>query len=216
MNTKFSAERAAIKLYRHPLSGHCHRVELMISLLGLPYTTVDVDLMNGEQKQAEFLAMNPFGQVPVIDDNGTVLADANAIIIYLVKAYSEDDQWLSKDPVVEADVQRWLSIAAGEIAAGPAAARAAKLFGREIDYELAKTKAQALFATLEPYLGAQLFLVGNKVSLADIAGYSYISHVPEGGVSLAPYPNIRAWLKRIEALPRFVGMARSPEPNPQA
>lgn len=214
MNTKFSAKRTPIKLYRHPLSGHCHRVELMLALLDLPYTTIDVDLVNRAQKEPEFLAMNIFGQVPVIDDNGTILSDANAIITYLVKAYNEDGyEWIPEDPVVAAEVQRWLSVAAGEIYMGPCCVRLVKLFGREIDYDVAKTKTDALFATMEPYLGKQQFLVGNKVSLADIAGYSYISHVPEGGVSLEPYPNIRAWLQRIEALPKFVGMKRSPEPE---
>ncbi len=77
----------AIKLYRHPLSGHAHRVELMLSLLGLPTELIFVDLMKGEHKTPEFLAINSFGQVPVIDDNGTVLADSNAILVYLAAKY---------------------------------------------------------------------------------------------------------------------------------
>ena len=70
-----------IKLYRHPLSGHCHRVELFLSLLELPYELVDVDLVNGEHKQPEFLGKNIFGQVPVIDDDGTLLSDSAAILV---------------------------------------------------------------------------------------------------------------------------------------
>lgn len=101
-----------IKLYRHPLSGHAHRVELMLSLLQLPYELVSVDLANGEHKSAEFLAINAFGQVPVIDDNGTFISDSNAILVYLAKRYG-GDSWQPQDALAEARIQRWLSVAAG-------------------------------------------------------------------------------------------------------
>ena len=75
----------SIKLYRHPLSGHSHRVQLLLSLLGLPTELIDVDLMKGAHKQPDFLKLNGFGQVPVIDDGGTVIADSNAILVlYLI------------------------------------------------------------------------------------------------------------------------------------
>lgn len=74
-----------IKLYNFPKSGHAHRIELMLSLLNLPTELVFVDLAKGAHKQPDFLALNPFGQVPVIDDNGTVIADSNAILVYLAK-----------------------------------------------------------------------------------------------------------------------------------
>ncbi len=75
-----------IKLYNFPKSGHAHRIELMLSLLNLPTELVFVDLAKGAHKQPDFLALNPFGQVPVIDDNGTVIADSNAILVYLAKS----------------------------------------------------------------------------------------------------------------------------------
>ena len=70
-----------IKLYRSIISGHAHRAELFLSLLGLPYTAIDIDLRAGQQRGAEFLKLNPFGQVPVIDDDGVVVADSNAILV---------------------------------------------------------------------------------------------------------------------------------------
>ena len=73
--------------------------------------------------------------------------------------------------------------------------------------------ATALFATMEGHLQDNDFLAGKSISIADVACYTYIAHVPEGGVSLEPYPAISAWLARIEAQPRFVGMVRSPEPE---
>ncbi len=210
MNAKFSADKAPIKLYRTPLSGHCHRVELMLALLDIPYETIDLDMANGAHKAPEHLKKSPFGQVPAIDDNGVILSDSNAIITYLEKKYNDGYEWLPEDPVKAAEVQRWLSVAAGEIFAGPCAARLVTLFGADLDHELAKKKANALFAILEPVLTANDYLAGESITLADVAGYTYISHAPEGGVSLEPYPAIRAWLERIEAHPRFVGMARSP------
>ncbi|MGO2510393.1 glutathione S-transferase family protein [Marinomonas polaris] len=211
MNTKFPSNHAPIILYRNPLSGHCHRVELMLSLLDLPYKTVDLDMLNGAHKAPEYLKLSPFGQVPAIDDNGVALSDSNAIITYLEKRYNDGYEWMPSDPIEYAEVQRWLSVAAGEVAYGPCAVRLVKLFGLPLDYEAAKQKTLALFTVLEDWLASRSYLIGEQITLADIACYSYISHVPEGGVSLNPYPMIRAWLERVEAQPRFIGMARSPE-----
>lgn len=119
MNVKFPKANAPIKLYRHPLSGHCHRVQLMMSLLDVPYETIDLDMDNGAHKTPSYLKISPFGQVPAIDDNGITLTDSNAIIIYLEKKYNNDYEWYPQDPVQAAEVQRWLSVAAGEIAYGP-------------------------------------------------------------------------------------------------
>jgi len=201
-----------IKLYRHPKSGHCHRVELMLALLGLPYETIDLDLANGAHKAPDFLRISPFGLVPAIDDEGYVLADSNAILVYLAGTYASAPNWLPREPRAAAEVQRWLSVAADNIYAGPCAARLVKVFGVDLDHGAAVSKAHALFKVMETHLHGRDWLATDTVSIADVAGYSYIAHAPEGGVDLAPYPNIRAWLQRIEALPGFVGMARSPIP----
>ena len=199
----------AIKLYGFPLSGHSHRVELMLSLLGLPSEFILVDLKQGAQKAPDFIAnLNCFGQVPVIDDNGTVLADSNAILLYLANQYGHG-QWLPSDPVGQARVQRWLSAAAGQLHAGPAAARLALVFGAEVDTVTAISRSHALLKLVEEQLSQSRFLVGERPSIADVAFYTYVAHAPEGNVSLADYPHVRAWLASIEALPGFIGMPRS-------
>ncbi|WP_324732628.1 glutathione S-transferase family protein [Pseudomonas paeninsulae] len=198
----------AIKLFGFPLSGHSHRVELMLSLLGLPSEFVLVDLTKGAHKHPEFLAMNPFGQVPVIDDNGTVLADSNAILLYLAQKYGEG-RWLPSDAAGAAAVQRWLSIAAGPLAAGPARARLITVFGAPYNAEEVIANAHALLKVIEAELSGRQYLVGEQPSIADVASYSYIAHAPEGNVALVDYPNLRAWLARIEALPHFVAMPRT-------
>ncbi|MGY2271148.1 MULTISPECIES: glutathione S-transferase family protein [Pseudomonas] len=199
----------AIKLYGFPLSGHSHRVELMLSLLGLPTDFVLVDLKQAAHKTPEFIAaINPFGQVPAIDDNGVVLADSNAILIYLANTYGKG-QWLPSDPVGQARVQRWLSTAAGQLHAGPASARLATVFGAEVDTVNAITRSHALLKLVEAQLSQSRFLAGEQPTIADVAFYTYTAHAPEGNVSLADYPHVRAWLASIEALPGFVGMPRT-------
>lgn len=197
-----------IKLYRYPLSGHSHRVELFLSLLGLLVELIDVDLVAGAQKTPAFLEMNPFGQVPVIQDGGITLADSNAILVYLANQYA-DGQWLPRDPVGAAEVQRWLSVAAGLLAYGPAAARLITVFGAPLNATEVIARANGLFAVMETVLQKSAFLVGEAPTLADIANYTYIALAPEGNISLTPYPHLRSWLARIEALPRFVPMPRS-------
>lgn len=200
-----------ICLHAMRLSGHAHRATLFLSLLGLPFETIEVDLAAGEQKQPAFLAMNPFGQVPVIEDGDTVIFDSNAILVYLAKRYG-DSSWLPDDPIGAAHVAQWLSLAAGPIAHGPCAARLIKVFGYALDYDTAVRISNKLFATIEPEFGKRPFAVGTHPTIADVAAYSYIAHAPEGGISLEPYPNVRAWLARIEALPGFVALPKSPLP----
>ena len=198
-----------LKFYRYPLSGHAHRVELMLSLLGVPHEAVDVDLRQREQKRPEFLALNAFGQVPVIDDNGVVVADSTAILVYLAKRYG-GQAWLPQDPVGAAAVQRWLSVASGPLAAGPASARLVTLFGAPLDVDATLARAHALLGVMEGELTHREYLAGSAPTIADVACYAYVAHAPEGNVSLADYPRIRAWLTRIENLPRFVPMESSP------
>lgn len=200
-----------IKLYGARLSGHVHRVELLLNLLGLPHEYIAMNLQKGEHKTPAYLEKNRFGQVPVIEDGEVVLADSNAILVYLALRYG-NDSWLPRDPVGAARVQRWLSVAAGQVAFGPAAARLTTLFKAPFNHEEVCQRAHNLFAVLEQELGAAPFLAGATPTIADIANYAYIAHAPEGKVSLEAYPHIRSWLARIEALPGFVGMVKTPVP----
>ena len=163
---------SCIKLYRNPKSGHCHRVDLMMSLLGLPYEAIDLDMANGAHKAPEFLAISPLGQVPAIDDNGVTLSDSNGILAYLVAQYADDGQWTGRHPVEKAQIQRWLSIAAGEIASGPCAARLVTVFGAGFDHEAVKAKAHDLFKIIEAALAEKTYLVAERLTIADVAGYS--------------------------------------------
>jgi len=198
-----------MKLYHHPLSGHSHRVRLFVSLLGLPHDLVEVDLKSGAHKKPDFLALNPFGQVPVLEDGGTVVSDANAILVYVAKKQGRTD-WLPEDAAAAAAVQRWLSVAAGEIAYGPAAARLVTVFGAKFNPDEVIGRAHAILAKIESHLASRDWLVGDRPTIADVAIYSYVARAPEGNVDLSAYPRINAWLSRIEALQGFTPFVKTP------
>jgi glutathione S-transferase len=192
-----------MKLYYHPLSGHSHRARLFLSLLNIEPELVLVDLAKGEQKSAEYKKLNRFGQVPALLDGVTVVTDSNAILVYLAKSNKRTD-WLPETPLEAAAVQRWLSVAAGEIAHGPAQARLITVFGAPYDPKVTIPRAHSILALVNDELATKNWLVTNAPTIADVALYSYISSAPEGNVDLSGYPNILAWLARVEALPGFL------------
>lgn len=199
-----------IKLYRNPLSGHSHRAELFLSLLGLPATLIDVDLAGG-QKAPAFLALNRFGQVPVIDDGGIVVADSNAILVYLALKYGAE-HWVPREPLAAARVQQWLSQSAGALARGAATARAINVFHLNRDTTPTATEAHWLFTRVEEALQespGRWLAGGDQPTIADVALYTYTAHAPEGGIALDGYPALRDWLARVEGLAGFVPMVRT-------
>ncbi|PDT77896.1 glutathione S-transferase [Bradyrhizobium sp. C9] len=197
-----------MKLYHFALSGHAHRARLFMSLLGIPHEVVDVDLRSGAHKTPEFLSLNPFGQVPVLDDDGTIVCDSNAILVYLATKLGRTD-WLPQDAKGAATVQRWLSVAAGDLAFGPAAARLITVFGAKFNPDDVIARAHVLLKRLDAHLADRDFLVGAQPTIADVALYSYLSSAPEGNVDLSAYPRVNAFLRRIEALPGFVPFAKT-------
>jgi glutathione S-transferase len=178
----------------------------MLRLLDLPFEFRQVDLVGGEQRGEAFLKLNPFGTVPVIEDDGAVVADSCAILVYLATKYDGQGRWLPRDPVGAAQVQRWLSVAQGPVFNGPCCARLVTVFGMDFDPARAKAVAERLFATLDGVLAGKTFLVDEQPTIADVALYSYIAHAPEGGVELDPHKHLVAWLMRVEALPGFKPM----------
>lgn len=194
----------AISIYSFPLSGHAHRVELFASLAGIAHEVINVKLAEGEHKEPAYLAINPDGQVPAIKDGETIIVDSNAILVYLARKYAPS--YMPDNLAQEAEVQKYLTMAAGELAFGPAAARLINVFNAQLDAEFAKSIAAKVLTKLDTHLEGKNFLVGDKPSVADVAIYSYTAHAPEGGVSLEGYPNVKRLLANIEALPGFKAM----------
>lgn len=206
---RLSGMTQPLQLYRHPISGHCHRVEALLSLLELPYELVHVDLLKGEHKQADFRSKNALGQVPVLVDGDVTLADSSAILVYLALRYDRSGRWLPREPLPGALVQRWLSLAAGELVRGPGALRLNELLGVPVDRPSAEQAAENVLSLLEVTLSRTPFLVGEHPSIADLAMYAYTARAPEGRVSLERYAAVRGWHARLEALPRFVPMQKA-------
>ncbi|PAL19827.1 glutathione S-transferase family protein [Sphingopyxis sp. GW247-27LB] len=198
-----------MKLYYSPKSGHSHRARLFLSLLGVEFDLVEFDLAARQHKSADFLRLNAFGQVPVLEDDGLVIADSNAILVYLAGKFGRTD-WYPDDALGSARVQRWFSVAAGQLVQGPASARLVTLFGAKIDAQTAIDRAHVLLTVIETELDQTGWLAADRPTIADIALYSYVARAPEGNVVLDNYPRVRAWLERIEALPGFVPFAVHP------
>ncbi len=194
-----------ITLYEFALSGNCHKIRLMLSLLNLQYHSVAVNGGEQQQKSAAFLDMNPFGQVPVLTDGDTVIRDSQAILVYLARKYG-DEQWLLTEAVALAEVVAWLSIAANEVAMGPNRLRLHFKFGRTINLDESRKIAQDLLNVLQARLEIRPYLAAEHITLADIAVYPYIALAPEGRIDLEPYPAVIDWINRIQALPGYVGM----------
>ena len=207
----------AFTLYRMPVSGHCHRVELMLSLLGLPCERVNLDLRKGEHRTPSFLALNPLGQVPVLVDGDTVLSDSNGILVYLVQRYAPGSAWMPQDPVGQARLQRWFCLAAGLLVPGVATPRYATLAGRPVpDREGALATGKRLLDYMEGELQGRTWLLGGaKPTLADIAMVSYTSQAHIAGLPMAEYPRIGAWVARLQALPGYVPLADTLAPPAQ-
>ncbi|MEL6383421.1 MAG: glutathione S-transferase [Cyanobacteria bacterium J06626_18] len=195
-----------IKLYGHDFSGNSYKAKLLLSLLGQDYEWVVVDLMKGAHKQPEFLALNPFGQVPVLVDGETVLADAQAILVYLARQYG-GESWLPTDALPLAQVVRWLSVTAGEIRQGPESARLYHLFKlTTINLERTEQKTTFILEQLNQHLSDREWLELGHPTIADIAVFPYVALAPDGKVDLTPYPSVLAWIDRIRHLPEFIGM----------
>lgn len=201
-----------IQLYGHDLSGNSYKAKLMLSLLGIDYEWVKVDLLKGAHKQPEFLALNPFGQVPVLVDGDTVLADAQAILVYLARQYG-GESWLPLEAEPMSRVIRWLSTTAGEVRQGPESTRLYHLFkATSINLERANQKAEFILAQLNAHLAEQEWLELGHPTIADIAVFPYVALAPDGKIDLTPYPNVLGWIDRVKQLPNFVGMAGIAEP----
>ncbi|MEM6433512.1 MAG: glutathione S-transferase [Cyanobacteria bacterium P01_D01_bin.115] len=196
-----------MKLYGHEMSGNSYKVRLLLDLLNLDYEWVKVDLMKGAHKSPEYLTLNPFGQVPLLIDGETRLADAQAILVYLARQYG-GDEWLPTEALPLAQVVRWLSTTAGEVRQGPENARLYHIFGRKtINVDRAYAQAATILTQLDQHLSQHTWLEFERPTIADVAVFPYVSLAPDGQVDLSPYPHVWAWLERVRQLPGFVPMA---------
>lgn len=194
-----------LKLHDVILSGNCHKVRLMLSLLGLEYAAIPVNLQASAQKSASFLKLNPLGQVPVLVDGDIVIRDAQAILVYLARRYGSEE-WLPIDAQAMSKVVQWLSTAANDIQTGLAAVRRHFLLGDSLDVVLAQRKAHQILQIIDARLSAHQWLECDRPTIADIACFPYVGLAADAKIDLVAYPHTTAWIERIKQLPGYVGM----------
>lgn len=191
-----------IELFDCPYSGNAYKCRLMMRKLGLAYTRTVVDLDAGATREPAFLARNPNGRVPLLGlPDGTYIAESNAILCWLAK----DTPWLPDDRLAFAQVMQWLFFEQYSHEPNIATVRHWISHGIEITplraqlIEQKRPQGYAALAVMEGHLAARPFFVGSRPTIADIALYAYTHVAEEGGFTLDPYPNVRAWLGRVAA-----------------
>jgi len=189
----------ALRIFGDTKSGNCLKVKWTAERLDLPFEWIEVDILKSESRTPDFLAMNPAGQVPaVILDDGRALAQSNAIMLHL----AEGSTLIPSDPFERAKMYEWLFWEQYSHEPYVAVARFQVAYlGKpveELDAKLVERGAGAL-ARLETQLQATPYLVGERLTLADIALVAYTRVAHEGGFDLSHYPAVKAWVGRVEA-----------------
>jgi glutathione S-transferase len=197
-----------IKLHEFAPSGNCYKVRLLLAQLGIPFERVAVDLHTRETRTPEFLAKNPIGRVPTVElEPGRYLAESNAILWY----FAEDTEYLPECRLGRAQALQWMFFEQYSHEPYVAVARAWVAYlgvpqGKEQELVERREKGYAALDVMEQLLAAQPFFAGERYSIADIALYAYTHVADEGGFDLARYPAIGAWMARVKAQPRHVGI----------
>lgn len=199
-----------MKLYDFELSGNCHKIRMMLAMLDVSYERVDIDLRHKDQFDSDFVALNPLHKVPVLEDDGVLIRDSAAILIYLCRTYGKAE-WYPDNPVDMADIQQWLSFSVNEVFNGLAMVRANVIFKRGLEPAPLAEAARAALDMLEHRLTEHEWLSLERFTIADLACYPYTALSHEGGMQLDEWPAVQAWCRRVEGLPGYVSMPGLPE-----
>jgi len=195
-----------IRLHATLQSINGYKVRLMLAILDLPFELVELDMYGGEHKREPFLSLNPFGQMPALEDDGFAIADSHACLVYLARRYDSSNRWLPVDAEGEARVAEWLSKSANEIHQGPWMKRAKirrpdaiKLPDEEID-----ARCDHILRIMDARLARRDWLALEHASIADISCYGPISMLDVSGYDTSRWPAVRAWMARITELPGYL------------
>src|SRR5476649_2637142 len=189
-------------------SGNCYKVKLMLSLLGIEYQWLPVDILSGETQNAGFLAKNPNGKVPVLElEDGTCLWESNAILNFL----ADGSHYLPSEPRLRTQVLQWQFFEQYSHEPYIAVARFIQFYlglpeDRLEEYKKLHKGGYKALKVMERQLQLTPYLVGDQFSIADVALYAYTHVADEGGFDLSAYPGVQAWLKRVASHPRHVAM----------
>ena len=191
-----------MKLYLLGASGNAYKVRILLSLLNVPYEKVVLNSEKKENRQPAYLKLNPRGEVPVIDDDGTVIWDSAACLAYVARKHG-GEKWLPSAPGEMAAVMQWVALAASEIQFGLQYGRRGVRQGRWTAGTLEQCQAigRVALGAMEGRLKDHAWLALDRPTIADVACFPYVETAPEAQVPLDPYPGIVAWIARCKALP---------------
>jgi glutathione S-transferase len=190
-------------------SGNCYKVKLALEQLARPYRWVEVDVMRGDTRKPEFLAMNPNGKVPTLElEDGSFLPESNAILFYLAAG----TPLLPDERLDRARVLQWMFFEQYSHEPYLAVARFIERYlpadsPRRADLPRLRKGGQQALAVMESHLAREPFFAAGRYTIADIALYAYTHCAADGGFDLSGYPALLAWLERVRAQPRHVDMA---------
>ncbi len=194
-----------MKLYDLDVSGNCYKVRLFAALIDIDLELRPVDFAAGEQKDDGILALNPFGELPILIDGDMTLRNSHAMLVYIARKHERED-WYPLNARDEAAVVQWLMVAENELARGPNDARLHDKFDYDLDVEEARSKSNRILSIMNRHLGDSEWLALDRPTIADIACFPYIALGHEGGVFIDVYPNVSAWVERIKSLPGLIAM----------
>ncbi|MEQ7922376.1 glutathione S-transferase family protein [Xanthomonas sp. WHRI 1810A] len=196
------------KVYGDYNSGNCYKIKLMLNLLGAEYEWIPVDILNGETETGAFLAKNPNGKIPVLElEDGTYLWESNAILNFL----AEGTPYLLTEPRLRTQMLQWQFFEQYSHEPSIAVARFIEFYlglpeERLDEYKSMHKRGYKALKVMEQQLMRTPFLVGDHLSIADIALYAYTHVAHQGGFDLTPFPAITQWLARVKEQPGYIGM----------
>tara|TARA_B100000900_G_scaffold198296_1_gene168049 strand:+ start:10342 stop:10941 length:600 start_codon:yes stop_codon:yes gene_type:complete len=197
-----------IKLYDNPLSGNCFKVKLLLVQSKIPFESIIIDVFKGESRRDPFLQINNAGKIPAIDDNGFILNESNAILLYLAEKYNKN--LLSENLDERGKIYSWILYNKTSVDPNLAKARAIKKFfpsdkqnSKELEF-LQKEGIKSL-ELIDKHLSGNDFFV-NNYSVVDIAMYPYIKLSYEGGIDIDIFKNIALWMNRVENTREFINI----------
>ncbi|MBB3259874.1 glutathione S-transferase [Paraburkholderia bannensis] len=193
------------RLYDFELSGSCYKVRLFLSFLGLDYEKVPVDFVNKEHKTETYLKLNPFGEIPIFEDDDLRLRDAQAILVYLAKRYDTTNSWYPDNAEAMGKISQWLSTGGGEIM-NSAGARLVKILNYQMDLPKLQAGAVRAFEILDHHLADREWVELGQPTIGDIACFPYTALAGEGGIDMSKFKNIARWVERMKGLRNFISM----------
>jgi len=198
-----------IRLYDFELSGSCYKIRLLLNILKVSCERIPVDFVGKEHKTERFLKLNPMGEIPVLEDGGVRLRDAQAILVYIARQYDRSNTWFPDAPDSMGRIVQWLSFGGNELMAA-AGARLVKMLDYPLDLPALQARAIAAFRIVDTHLSDREFLELGHPTIGDIACFPHIAMAAECGIDLKAYHNLPRWIDRIKQIPGFVPMPGIP------